>query len=494
MFGSAAHAQSDDIAGARSLALSIVPTLSVSQTATDNARGGSRRGEPDLITTASAGVQVRKATGRVRGALDYSLSGVVYARDADENNFQNALRAFATAEVVEDRAFVDARASVSRQLISVFGTQLADNRLGNDNQAEVATFSISPYVRGNLAGLVGYEARLSHAASRSDSSRNADSNTSLASLQLNGGNQRRLLSWTATAARQSYDFSGGREVESDTLRAVLSLAINPQLSVSAIGGRESNDFTSLDKESRSIAGFGLTWLPTQRTRLAAERERRFFGNSHSVQFQHRMRRSAVRFSSSKNLVSDAERFSTSSFGTVFDLFFLQFESIEPDPVRRELLVNNFLRANGISPTTPVIGGFLSSAVTVEQRQELALTLQGIRDTVTFSATQSNSRRADTVVQVDDDFTNGATVRQRGFTVNWARRLSPVSSVNFGLAQQRSRGSFSGQSTELRTLNATWSSRLGERTTVSLGARRSEFDGSSNPYDEHAITGSLSMSF
>lgn len=474
--------------------LSVVPTLSISQTATDNSRVNTGRGQSDFITQVSPGLQVRKTAGRVQGALNYSLTGIVYARNSDENNFQNTLNAFATAEVVSDRAFIDVTGNVSRQLVSAFGTQLADNTQGNDNQADVATFSVSPYVRGSLSGLVEYEGRLSHTTSNADGTNVSDSTVSGASLQLSGGNPRRLVSWSATAGRQIYDFSEGRETESDTVRGVLTFAINPQFSVFAIGGRESNNFTDLEKEARNTHGFGFNWFPTDRTRFTAERERRFFGDSHSVLFEHRMRRSAIRFSSSRDVTTDAERFSSRSFGTTFDLFFLQFASIEPDPVRREQLVNNFLRANGISPTAVVVGGFLSSGVTLDRRQELSFTLLGVRDTVTFLASQSDSSRLDTVVQAEDDFSDSSFIEQRGFSVNWARRLTPISSLNLGLSQQKTTGSLDDQETELRSIALTWSSRLGPRTTVSLGARRSEFDSSTDPYDENAVTGSISMTF
>lgn len=492
MLGIGVHAQSDEAGGGRSL--SVVPTLSISQTATDNSRARIARGQAGLITQVRPGLQVRQTAGRLTGALNYSLIGVAYVGQSHANNFQNALNAFATAEVVSDRAYIDVRGNVSRQLLSAFGTQLTDNTQGNVNQAEVARFSVSPYVRGSLSGLVGYEARLSHTTTNTDANNVSDSTATAATLQLTGGNPRRLVSWSATAGRQIYDFSKGREVESDTVRGVLSFAINPQLSVSAIGGRESNNFTDLNKESRNTHGFGLSWFPTERTRFTAERERRFFGDAHSVRFEHRMRRAVVRFSSSRGAATNAARFARGSFGTTFDLFFLQFASIEPDPIRREQLVNNFLRANGISPTAVVIGGFQSSAVRLDRLQDLSFALLGVRDTVTLLASQRDSRRLDTVVQVDDDFSDSSFVKQRGFSINWARRLTPVSSVNLGLSLRKTTGSLRTRETELRSIVVTWSSRLNERTIASLGARRSEFDSSTNPYDEHAVTASISMTF
>lgn len=488
----AAAAQSDDAPGV-GREYSITPSVSISATATDNSRTGGGSGEADLITQATAGVSVRKTAGRVRGSLDYSLTGSVHARESSDNEFQNRLNAFGTAELVDNRAFIDANASISRQLASAFGTRLSDNSLGSRNQADVVTYRLSPYVRGELGSLASYEGRLAYSGSKSDAGALSDSNVTSGSLGLSG-TPGGFVGWSLTGARQIYDYKQGREIESDTLRGVLSFAFDPQFTFFLIGGRESNNFTNLEKESRSTSGFGLTWLPTERTRLSAERERRFFGNSHSVAFEHRFPRSAVRFSSGRSLQSDAERFATASLGTVFDLFFLQFASIEPDPVRRAQLVNSFLQANGISPTTIVTGGFLTSGVTVDRRQELSFSLQGLRDTLTFTGFQSDSRRADTVTAGVDDFASSSFVKQRGLTVNWARRLTPISSLNVGLAYQRAEGDQSSLETDLQSITATWSTRLGERSSFSVSLRRSEFDSSSDPYDENAVTAALSMRF
>lgn len=489
-WGIEAHAQD---APSRGPALTVVPRAGVTVTATDNSRNSGGNGA-DLITRASGGVQVRKSGGRVQGALDYTLSALVYANDSGSNNFQNALNGFATAEVVDDWAYIDANARISRQLISAFGLQSSDSSLGNANQAEVATLSLSPYVRGRLGGLANYEARLSHSETRSDASGNSDSSTTGASALLSGGNPSSLFSWVVSVSRQSYDFSEGRRTEDDRLRGVLTLALNPQFSVSAIGGRESNNFTDLDKQSRSTSGFGLDWRPTTRTRLSAERERRFFGDAHAVSFDHRMSRAALRLSSSRNVASGVQQLASRSLGTAFDLFFFQFESIEPDPVLREQLVNSFLLANGISPSAVVSAGFLTSGITIDRRNDVSLALRGVRDTLTLVASTTDSSRPDGVALVGDDFDVSNVIRQRGYSIGWARRLTPRSSFNLNLSLNRTTGRLGSQSTELRSLSATWSNRISERGSMSLGARHSQFDSTSNDYTENAIVGSLSITF
>jgi len=161
---------------------------------------------------------------------------------------------------------------------------------------------------------------------------------------------------------------------------------------------------------------------------------------------------------------------------------------------RATLVNNFLQANGIAPTTPVFGGSLASAVMLQRRQELSFALLGIRDTVTFTASQSDARRLDTVVVVADDFANGNNLRQRGFSVNLAHRLTPMAALNLIASMDRTGGSTAAQSTKLRSISLAWSGRLGPHSSGSMGARHSVFDSPTNPYKETALTAGLTLQF
>src|SRR5206468_3055314 len=106
-------------------------------------------------------------------------------------------------------------ANVSQQAVSAFGTQSVDPSLINGNRTEVRTFMLSPYVRGRVAELAKYEARLTHASTRSSSTKASDNNSSQAMLQLGGESALRVLSWSADATRHVIDYSGGRRTEDD---------------------------------------------------------------------------------------------------------------------------------------------------------------------------------------------------------------------------------------------------------------------------------------
>jgi uncharacterized protein (PEP-CTERM system associated) len=153
---------------------------------------------------------------------------------------------------------------------------------------------------------------------------------------------------------------------------------------------------------------------------------------------------------------------------------------------RAELVNGFLQANGIPPSAQLPTGSLASASTLERRQEFSFAILGIRDTVTLVALQTETRRLDTVVAIDDDFANSNVVQQRGVTTTWSHRLTPQSALNLVASYVRTRGSINSPTTNLHTIGLNWSSQLGPRSSVVLGARHAIFKDVVAPYTESAL--------
>ncbi|MDE2629107.1 MAG: TIGR03016 family PEP-CTERM system-associated outer membrane protein [Burkholderiales bacterium] len=480
--------------GTSGRAFAVVPSLSITETLTDNARLVGVGRQSDLITQVTPSIRISSTGGRVKGFLNYALNGLAYARHSQASNFQNSLNALANVEAIENWAFLDASANISQQSISAFGTQSTDSSVGNANRTEVRTYNISPYVRGRLAGLASYEARLTHTGTSNSTTAASNSSSDEAKLRLAGDSPLRVLSWSADATRQVIDYTIGRRTEDDSVRGELHFAVDPQLQLTLIDGRESNDYVSLDKQSHNTPGWALDWKPTERTRISAQREQRFFGNSHSYLFEHRTPRTVWRYSNTRDIATGFGQPTAGSLGTAYDLFFAQFASQQPDPALRATLVNNFLLANGIAPTAQLFGGSLTSAVMLQRRQDLSFAMLGVRDTVTFTASQSDARRLDSVVSVTDDFSNGNNVRQRGYGVNLAHRLTPMSALNLIASMDRTSGSTAAQTTTLRSISLAWSGRLGPRSSGSVSARHSVFDSATTPYKETAVTAALSLQF
>lgn len=480
--------------GSGARAFEITPSVSTDVIWSDNARPGSDDKRSEFTTTVSPRVRVVANGRRLTGDLDYSLTRVMRTQNTSGDETQNALRSSARLEAVEDRLFVDYAGSISQRAISAFGQQTADPFDANPNRTEVRTFALSPYLQGRVSDWADYQLRYTATSSRSKSSQGSDQDSRLINGSLRSPARAGLFNWSLDANRQAIDFDQGRELESDQVRGVLGYRVVPELNLTFIPGWESNNYATPTRESHLTWGVGADWA-VARTKLSAVLERRFFGRAHSLSFEHRSPRTAWRISDSKDVNVSPDQFGRATLGSLYDLLLFQFESIEPDPLRRALLVESYLLANGLDGQTPIEIGFSSSGARLQRRQDISFTLIGLRDTLSLMATQSRSSNLlNTSTTGQDDLSLSSFVRQQSFSLRYSRRLRPGTSMNVLVSRLRSLGSEALQSTTLMSYSIGLSTQVGQQTSASIGLRRAEFDSPTAPYTENSIRGGLTVRF
>jgi len=484
-------APADDKAPPR--AWTITPRVTVGATFTDNALLRDSDKRADLITEISPGLRISGESARLKAFADYSRRELFYARESDRKNSQNTLNAFGTFKAIDNLFYVDFSAGISQQAISAFGTQSSGVALNNDNETEARSLRVSPYFKGNFGGLANYELRYSATAMRTAEQTASSMDQREWRAHVDGATPYARILWAVDAARQTYDYDRGRKTESRNAKLSLSYLLDTTLKFTVMGGREENNFISLDSESHTTRGFGLEWTPTTRTRLALEREKRWFGNSHRFSFTHRMPRAALSYADTRSVAATPNNLAGESVSNIYDLLFNQFASLEPDPAQRHILVMNFLDANNLAPNSQINSGFLNSGPTVSRQQSLSLALLGARNTLTLTATQGTTQRLGLLTSAGEDLAGTSSLRQRGISLNLSHRLSPLSNINLQASRQSSDGA-GGLSTTTRNLNATYAHKLGPQTSMTLGLRRVIFDNQTVPYTETALTGTLRMQF
>ena len=86
-------------------------------------------------------------------------------------------------------------------------------------------------------------------------------------------------------------------------------AATEQFSLTALGGYDSYDYQSLGGNSGGQAWqLGVDWQPSARTRLQASAGKRYYGNSYSLQAQHRARVSVWTASYNDSVTSTRQQF------------------------------------------------------------------------------------------------------------------------------------------------------------------------------------------
>ena len=465
----------------------VTPTFSASQEFTDNRNLSATNREADAITTLSPGIRWSSRSGRVQGSLDYSLSANFYARDSSFNNIDNRLSADLSAELVEQYVFFDANAYISQQSVSAFGLQ--GERDTNANSTEYGSLTLSPYFRGRPFGLFDFDARLTstYSGALDGSIGSANSQDLSVSIGENVG----AVGWSVVASRSYSSYEGGRSTTEDRINPRISYTFDRGLQVFVTGGYERNNVLTFEPEEYKNWGGGFSWQANPRTQFSVQVEDRYFGNSWNVSVSHRMRRAVLTYTDSN---SD-ENITTGSGAplTTYDLFFAQFASIEPDPVLRDVLVRNFLRATGLDPNQQATAGFVSNAVTVTRNQNLSLALQGRRNTLVLSAFASSSRRVDTLSQAEDDLSQVSKITQQGVNLSLSHRLTQTASVVMFASTQRTPDQDGVQGNTLDEVSLTWSDNIGPRSSVSVTGRHTRATGAF-PYNENSLLARFNYQF
>lgn len=479
---------------ARTGGITFSPSVSVTETLTDNLRLTANDKISDAVTQLTASLRVDSRVGRVQGSLDYTLNGYVYARGNGSANLQNNLNAQFRADVIDNWLTVDGFAQVGQQAVSAFGTQSFDPALGNENRTEVRSYQLRPAVRGSLAAWVDYQASLSYGSTRTssnDTRGNVDTSTGSLSLSSPRG---AFLGWQAALSRTHADYQASRATDNQTATLTLSYVPAPGWRVHGSAGRETNNYGTQDMQAYATWGAGADWSPSTNLRVSGQVDHRFFGNGHQFSLEYRLPRSVIRLTSSRDVTDPGSQTTFGALATAYDLFYAQFASIVPDPVKRDQVVRGYLQSYGISPTAQVATGFLPGAAMLQRRTELSYAVQGVRSNATLSISESVSSRVDRLATTVDDLSNGDQLRQRTYSLSLGHRLTPLTGVSLQLSRQDSSGANSGQSNSLRSISLNLSTSLGPRSSASLAARHVVFDSTSQPYTENALIASFGLRF
>jgi len=489
--------------GTQVQALVIKPRVMLTETWTDNVAlsSGQNNKKSGFITQLAPGVHIDAKTARLKAYFDYALTGQFYSTSSINSSTQNALNTFGTFEAVSNWMFLDFSGLIAQQAISAFGAQSPSNANINANSSETSTYRLSPYIRGQFAGIADYSLRYTWSTTESDTS--AASNIELSDWagQLRGSTPFQSLKWSVDATQQSADYSRGRTTEAERMYGTATYTIVPQFRISLSGGQESNNYASQNMESHPTHGYGFDWSPTGRTNISAFKERRFFGDGHKYSFSHRFPLSNIRYSDTKDVSVLPNQFTTVGFGTVYDLYYpiayqqcaqnTSLSSQHPD------LNTCALSLLGPSPNALVTSDFLRTQATLQRNQQLAMGFQGTRNTLTvmFNRNQSQTMLASNGVNNGISQNNLTDISQRGISINLAHTLSSLTNIVVMTSRQKSTGrGVNALEATTSMYQANINSKFGAKTTGGITIRRTEFDSTTNPFTENAIIGTVSVIF
>lgn len=260
--------------------------------------------EDEWITTLSPVLNVKGSGGRVhldvKAALeinDLSNNSHECNNNVDSDSFNPRVNASGTVELVSSRLFIDIKAQVQQNRRDAFSGGGDSNLNRDDNTNTTYDYSVSPYVVGKLKNYAQYNLRYDFGDQSNSESEVDDSDEEGAYFTLNsvGGS---ALGWTVSGSYRTVKYDSrddNSRTDSQDLSSIsirVNYRLNRKWQVYASGGEENNDFNSVNNNidgTRWSAGFN--WTPNPRTELSLGTGDRFIGNTPTLNFSHRLKRS-----------------------------------------------------------------------------------------------------------------------------------------------------------------------------------------------------------
>lgn len=478
----------------------IVPTLFVEETYTDNvglAPSGLKRS--DWVTEVTPGVSVSATGARLRFNATYAAQGLYRARE-ESRELNHQLNASGNAELVRQLLFLDTRAAVAQQNISLLGPQAVSNVNTTGNRTTVRTFLVSPYLRHDFGPVAQGEARLTY------STVNTDATTSLSNSQANridmrlaSGPAYKLTTWNLAYSRDHIDSTGPQDTTTEKITAGARRLITPTVGLLANVGYENNDFLTVGPAPKGVSwSAGLEWTPTPRTHLAATTGRRFFGATRSLDFSHRTRLTVWSVNYSEDITTTRSQLLvpvTVDTAGFLDTLFL---SGIPDPAARQRAVQAFIAQTGLPPSLIVPLDFFTSQNFLVKRWAGSVGIQGVRNTVlanVFTETRV-SEATGLALAGAGDFASSANVKQTGASLLWNWRFAARAASNLSVGYTRNEFPGIGREDNLKFIRLSLTRQFQPRLSGSLNYRRlqNDSDQSGAGHTENAVSAALNMSF
>lgn len=418
-------------AGARPADWTITPTLTVRESYTDNlflAPAGQSRGE--FTTEVSPGIAVSASGPRLTLHFDYALQQFEYRREPARRNQQ--LDAAGRATLLDDWLFLDARAAITQQNISAFGSQLNDPGHITGNSDTVHTSTIAPALRHLLRGVATVALR--YAEDKVSSGKLLNVHNRDATAELIGDNGGRGWNWDAAYERQDIRDASLAPVTMTSAALTLRLPVNSRFSVSPTDGYEKNDYHSTDANPAGrYWSVAAGWTPSPRTSVTASVGRHYYGKTQSLAAQYRLHTMFWQLSYADTISTTQARALALGPTDIGNFLYQLWAGRIPDPTLRIDTINAFLRLSQLLGPNAGNVNYFSHQYYLQKQWNLATVYSSPKCTFALGYT-SSGRTAQTSSAIDSILLGPSEIglddrtRQNTADAGWSWRMSARDSL------------------------------------------------------------------
>ncbi|WP_280154031.1 TIGR03016 family PEP-CTERM system-associated outer membrane protein [Piscinibacter sp. XHJ-5] len=434
-------------------------------------------GRDDLLLEVRPHIAIRAEGARLRLSGTAALNGVTTARDTQPSRLLPEADLNARLEAIERFFFLDAGVRAIQTSENPFGPRPESGTTRNTLTTGVVRFS--PSIESAISAETRYRLRSDNSWTRQSGS------TQAASSEAEGyfGRHSFLFEhdphpfgWRLEAERNETRYRDGVQepLRQDLARASIDYAFGPDLTAGVRVGRERTSLVAVDNE-RNIYGVQARWQPSPRTTLSAFEEKRFFGNSWRLSFDHRMPQVAWNVLVSRTLDTTPQAlFDLPVTSNVAALLDAAFTTRFPDPVERARIVQDLITRQGLPAGTLRPVNVYAQRLSIVTQRTASVVLIGMRNTLSLGAFQTRTEDAPEGGSLATGTPLGNN-NQHGASVSLSHRLSPIASLNASAEWSKVRALQGIDRSVQRTARLQLTVQAAPKTSVFGGARYRELD-------------------
>lgn len=285
----------------------VQPSVSGSLTLSDNGRQSASSGSGTTALTVTPTVTVKSlGHGPVQGSASYRLeSRTRFGGQAERSDLNQSLSARGKVDVVDNLFYVDGSLSHSQVLASLLDAQ-TDRNVNFGNRVNSTAYTLSPTLERRFGSAMKGTLRYTLANSTYGGANRNTSSSGTLYAGLNKSADSGRLGWGVDFQRREANNSRYADSVFERYGINLTYPASRTLRLLATGGNESNTFASTTKTGGRYVTAGFDWAPNQRTKVALQGGKRFFGNTYDLDVSYKLRSLTMQASYSEDL-SDFSR-------------------------------------------------------------------------------------------------------------------------------------------------------------------------------------------
>ena len=485
--------------------IKFTPSIFGSETFSDNVNlRPADQAESSFITEVTPSFLLVSNGPRLKLSAGYQLHLYSYSNKVDNtNNSSSQYQLNMNAKLIDQ--LLDLDASATRQTVSrsAFGPQGNDSLYSDSNRTDVSSYNIAPTLRHRFGGTADAYLRYSRNRVVGDRILGTTNGENILA-NITSGSNFNTIGWGLNAVQDS--FSGGLygDTVSQNIEASLRYRLSQSLSLTATGGYDKYEYSAQSGDDTKGASYtgGFIWTPSSRTRLQMSYGKRYYGNTGSLDFTFRGRRSAVNATYGDTVTTSRQQFLSSSALSTNALLDAMLTASIPDPAERQKAIAAYLAATGVTPTLANNTNYLSNVFQRQKRFEVGYSLQGSQSTSTLSVYKTRSVALSTQTADSDLLGENLAILNNnldstGASAVYTRRLTRITQAVASVNVQRSKTIDTDLTTDNETvrfgLTHTFDAKL--RGAVELRqSRGSYFNTGNSRYRENAISATIYKQF